>query len=1030
MRNKGAIITVSVLLTVICLYYLSFTFMTKRVESKADKYAAAQYESMNIKVEESEKIHIVDSITKRYLDSMSNQVVYTLFKKYTYMDCKEREMNLGLDLKGGMNITLEISAQDVIKALSNNQSDSTLIKAIKLANEETIEQTGKNYIEVFGNAYTTVSTPNSPSLAALFITTSNQEAITIKSTNPEVIAYISNQYDAAINNAFDVLRKRIDHFGVVQPNIQRDVAVKGVFHIELPGIKDPERVEDLLRQAAVLEFWETYNAEEIYDRLSEANILIAEVKEAEQKEIDRKAGKITETEANIVTNEVIADEVIADDVIAAEIIEDGIIEDTNTTENTVEAKTDIEANAKSGLSLFERLRPQVGNVSIYGPIVGYAKEGDMASIMADLSRESVKRLFPSDLVFAWGFKPSDNAPGYYELIALKKSKDGRAVLNGDVITDAKQEFGQNQAIPQVTMTMNGSGSTEWARITRAIADKYAGSQTKGSIAIVLDGYAYSWPTVSEEITGGRSMISGNFTLDEATDLANVLKSGKMPAPANILSKEIVGPSLGHKAIDSGLNSFVIAFILVLIYMMFYYGKAGVVADIALVTNLFLIFGVLASLGAVLTLPGIAGIVLTIGMSVDANVLIYERIREEMRAGKAIKTAVTDGYKNAYSAIIDSNVTTLLIGIILLNFGVGPVKGFATTLIIGILSSLFTAIFITRIVISTILAKDKKMTFGNKLTLNAFQNLNINFITKRKIAYVVSGILILVSLTSLFTRGLNPGIDFTGGRNYIVSFDQAVVPSEIGDQLEGIYGDRPLVKTFGGSNQVKISTNYKINDNFADNEADSLLYVGLKPMLGDDVSLDDFFTDYRQTSQKVGPTVADDIKSKSIIAITLGLIVMFLYILLRFRKWQYSLGALISLIHDVIIVLGIYSLLFSIMPFNMELDQAFIAAILTVVGYSINDTVVVFDRLREYLGLYKKRGTEDVMNSAINSTISRTINTSLSTFVVLLAIFIFGGEVIRGFTFALLIGVIIGTYSSIFVATPLAYDFMKKKKTVK
>lgn len=1040
MRNKGAIITVSVLLTMICLYYLSFTFITKRVENKADKYAAAQFESMNLKVEGSEKIHIVDSITKRYLDSMSNQVVYTLFKKYTYMDCKEREMNLGLDLKGGMNITLEISAQDVIKALSNNQSDSTLLKAIKLANAETTEQTGKNYIEVFGNSFKTVSTPNSPSLAALFITTSNQENITIKSSNEEVIAYISDQYDAAINNAFDVLRKRIDHFGVVQPNIQRDVAVRGVFHIELPGIKDPERVEDLLRQAAVLEFWETYNAEEIYDKLSEANILIAELKDAEQKEIDRKAGKSVVQEEKTVADEVIADEVIADEVIADEviaddqIIDDEIIEDADATEKAAASKIDTvataEANALSGLSLFERLRPQVGNVSIYGPIVGYAKEGDMASIMADLNRESVKRLFPSDLVFAWGFKPSDNAPGYYELIALKKSKDGRAVLSGDVITDAKQEFGQNQAVPEVTMTMNGSGSTEWARITRAIADKYAGSQTKGSIAIVLDGYAYSWPTVSEEITGGRSKISGNFTLDEATDLANVLKSGKMPAPANILSKEIVGPSLGNKAIDDGLNSFVIAFILVLLYMVFYYGRAGLVADIALITNLFLIFGVLASLGAVLTLPGIAGIVLTIGMSVDANVLIYERIREEMRAGKTIKSAVTDGYKNAYSAIIDSNVTTLLIGIILLNFGVGPVKGFATTLIIGILSSLFTAIFITRIVISTILTKEKKMTFGNKFTLNAFQNLNIDFINKRKVSYVISSIIIVISLVSLFTRGLNPGIDFTGGRNYIVAFDKAVVPNEIGDELEKIYGDRPLVKTFGGANQVKISTNYKIDDNSADNEADSLLYIGLKPMLGDDVSMAKFFTDYRQTSQIVGPTVADDIKSKSVIAITLALIIMFLYILLRFRKWQYSLSALFALIHDVIIVLGIYSLLFSIMPFNMELDQAFIAAILTVVGYSINDTVVIFDRLREFLGLYKKRGTKDVMNSAVNATISRTINTSLSTFVVILAIFIFGGEVIRGFTFALLIGVIIGTYSSIFIATPLAYDFIKKRKATK
>ncbi len=1026
MRNKGAIITVSVLLTVICLYYLSFTFVSRRTESKAEDYAEAKFEAMNLEVDEYEKIHIVDSLTKRYLDSMSNQVVYTLFKKYTYMECKERELNLGLDLKGGMNITLEISAQDVILALANNQSDTTLLKAIGEANDQVQSQTGQNYIEVFGNSYNSVKKPNSPTLASLFITTSNQESITIKSSDEEVLAYISEQYDAAIENAFDVLRKRIDHFGVVQPNIQKDVAVRGVFHIELPGIKDPERVEDLLRQAAVLEFWETYNAEEVYDKLSEANVLIAEIKTNEQKSRERKAI----TEEPVVTDEIVADEVIADEVIADEvvddeiiddeIIDDEIIEDDAAVAETTEEDINNSVTSKSGLSLFERLRPQINNYQIYGPVVGFAKEGDMESIMADLNRESVKRLFPSDLVFVWSFKPLPEAQGYYQLIALKKSKDGGSVLGGDVITNAKQEFGQNQATAEVTMTMNGAGATEWSRITR--------ENTGRSIAIVLDGYVYSFPNVSGEITGGRSSITGDFSLEEATDLANVLKSGKMPAPANILSKEIVGPSLGQKAIDSGMNSFIIAFILILIYMIFYYGRAGIVADIALVTNLFLIFGVLASLGAVLTLPGIAGIVLTIGMSVDANVLIYERIREEMRAGKALKSAVADGYKNAYSAIIDSNLTTLLIGIILLNFGVGPVQGFATTLIIGILSSLFTAIFITRIIFSTALAKEWKVTFGNKMTINAFTKLKVKFLEKRKIFYVVSGSMIIVSLISLFTLGLNPGIDFTGGRNYIVEFKEGVSPTEIADQLEGVYGDRPMVKTFGSENQVKISTNFKIDDNDADNEADSLLYAGLKPTLGEDVTMEEFFSDYRQNAQKVGPTVADDIKSKSVIAILLGLVVMFLYILIRFRKWQYSLGALAALVHDVTIVLGIYSLFFSIMPFNMELDQAFIAAILTVVGYSINDTVVVFDRLREYLGLYKKRETGEVMNSAINSTVSRTINTSLSTFVVLLAIFIFGGEVIRGFTFALLVGVIVGTYSSIFIATPIAFDFMKKNKT--
>lgn len=999
MRNKGAIILVAVLFVLISLYYLSFTFVVNRIENKADKYAMKQFEAMDLKVDEYEKIHILDSLSKKYLDSLSNEVVFTLFKKYTYMDCKERELNLGLDLKGGMNISIEISAEDVILALANNQSDSTLLKALDDASKQTKEQTGQNFIEVFGQSYNKVKKANSPNLASLFITTSNQDRITVKSTDEDVLKYISEEYDAALESAFDVLRKRIDHFGVVQPNIQKDVAVKGVFHIELPGIKDPERVEVLLKQAAVLEFWETYNADEIYDKLSEANVLIADIRNEEK----------TITKKPVVSD---IEEVIYDD--------DEVIAETDSviTETQEEIEDTTPMVATSG-SLFERLVNQVGNYQIYGPVVGFAKESDMESIMSDLNRPSIKRLFPDNLVFAWSFKPLKDMPGYYQLIALKKSKEGGAVLGGDVITNAQQEFGQNRATAEVSMAMNGPGSTEWARITRENIGR--------SIAIVLDGYVYSFPNVNDEIKGGRSSITGDFTLDEATDLANVLKSGKMPAPASILSKEIVGPSLGQKAIDSGLNSFMIAFVLVLIYMIFYYGRAGIVADIALIVNLFLIFGVLASLGAVLTLPGIAGIVLTIGMSVDANVLIYERIREELRTGKMIKTAIADGYKNAYSAIIDSNVTTLLIGIILLNFGVGPVQGFATTLIIGILSSLFTAIFITRLAFTFLLDRDKKITLGNKLTINAFQNLSIKFIDKRKTFYIVSAILIVISLGSLFTRGLNQGIDFTGGRNYIVAFEQAVSPEEVAIALEDVYGERPIVKTFGVSNQVKITTKFEINNKDADNLADSLLYVGLQKFLPENTTLDEFFTDFRQESQKVGPTVADDIKSKSIVAILLGLVVMFLYILIRFRKWQYSLGALVALIHDVLIVMGIFSLFYTIMPFNMEIDQAFIAAILTVVGYSINDTVVVFDRIREYLKLFPKRGTKPVLDEAVNSTISRTINTSLSTLVVLIAIFIFGGEVIRGFIFALLIGIIIGTYSSIFIATPIAYDCMKKKK---
>lgn len=1014
MRNKGTIIFLTVLLILISLYYLSFTFVVKRVESRAEKFAESRFNQMNLKVDEFEKIRIIDSLRNRYLDSMSNQVVFNLIKKYTFMECKEREMNLGLDLKGGMNISLEISAEEIILALANNPLDSTLNAALLEARNISKTQTGHNYIVAFGEAYNKVKNPKSPTLAALFITTSNQDKINIKSTDKEVLKYLDEQYEAAINNAFDVLRKRIDHFGVVQPNIQRDVAVKGVFHIELPGIKDPERVEDLLRQAAVLEFWETYNAEEIYDKLSEANVIIANIRDAE------KAALIKEkkNENNVSLKDKMEnknnEDVLKDESSIEELKSDTLVDKNNSSVDTSKQIT-------SSSALFERLRPQVNEYQIYGPVVGFVKESDMASVMADLNREPVKRLFPKDLVFAWSFKPLPKAPGYYQLIALKRSKDGGAVLGGDVITSAQQEFGQNRATAEVTMTMNGAGATEWARITRENIGR--------SIAIVLDGYVYSFPTVNDEIKGGRSSITGNFTLNEATDLANVLKSGKMPAPARILSKEIVGPSLGQKAIDSGLNSFIIAFIIVLIYMILYYGRAGWIANIALLMNLFLIIGVLASLGAVLTLPGIAGIVLTIGMSVDANVIIYERVREELRTGKNLKAAISDGYKNAYSAILDANITTLIIGIILVNFGVGPVKGFATTLIIGILSSLFTAIFITRIVMTYLLDREKNISFGNKFTFNAFTKINIKLIENRKIAYVISGTLILISILSLLIRGLNPGIDFAGGRNYVVAFKQTVPTDKIAQSLEKVYGERPMVKVFGASNQVKISTKFKINEPNADNLADSLLYVGLKEYLPENTTIEEFYADYRINSQKVGPTVAKDITSKSIVAIIIALILMFLYILVRFRKWQYSLGAIAALAHDTIFVLGVFSLFYSIMPFNMEIDQAFIAAILTVVGYSINDTVIIFDRIREYFGLYKNRTEKDIMNDAMNSTFGRTINTSMTTLVVLFAIFIFGGEVIRGFTFALLIGIFVGTYSSIFVASPIAYDLMKKKKTI-
>lgn len=1006
MRNRGAIILLSVLLALISLYYLSFTFVVNKVEGDAEEYAQAYVDNGNYSnLTDADRNVLIDKQKKAYLDSVDNQVVYRLLKKYTYKDCKERELNLGLDLKGGMNISLEISAEDVLLSLARDNNDPALLAAIEQAGKQTSEQTGTNFIESFGKAYKEMQMPDKPAMAYLFATSQNQDKIQITSTDEEVIDYLTKEYDAAIGNAYDVINKRIDQFGVVQPNIQKDVAVKGVFHIELPGIKDPERVEKLLKQAAVLEFWETYNYNEIRESFINADQALIAIKKAE-------ASRGTKEE-----------EVVADTTAVAENAE-AASENVEAADSTKAEETVAETEGDSEYSIFNRLIPQAGNRSVGGPVVGFAKKTDMESIMDDLNRKEIKSLFKKDLSFAWGFKELKEAPGYYELYALKASKDGKAALNGEVVTDARQEFGQTSATAEVTMAMNNSGSTQWARITKENINR--------AIAIVLDGAVYSAPNVNDEIKGGRSQITGNFTLEEATDLANVLKAGKMTAPAVILSKEVVGPSLGQKAIDSGMYSFIIAFILVLIYMIFYYNKAGLVADVALICNLFLIFGVMASLGAVLTLPGIAGMVLTIGMSVDANVLIYERIREEIRSGKMIKSAVADGYKNAYSAILDSNITTILIGIVLAYFGVGPVRGFATTLIIGILTSLFTAIFITRIIFTKMLDKDRKITVGNKITNNAFTNLHIDFLKGSKIAFIISGTLIVVGIISLCTLGLKQGIDFTGGRNYVVKFENNVEPEQIAVALEGVYGDRPVVKTFGDANQVKITTQYKIDqikDKAVGEEADNLLYTGLKngKFLPEGVDERTFFEDYRQTSQVVGPTVADDIKTKSSVAILLGLVVMFLYILLRFRKWQYSLGATIALIHDVLITLGLFSLLYAVMPFNMEIDQAFIAAILTIVGYSINDTVVIFDRIREYTGLYPNRDRKAIINSAVNSTVGRTINTSMTTLVVLLAIFIFGGESIRGFCFALLIGVIVGTYSSIFIASPMAYLFGVGKK---
>jgi SecD/SecF fusion protein len=893
---------------------------------------------------------------------------------------------------------LEVSVKDIVNSLSNYSRDTTFVKALRLA-EQNQKNSTDDFITLFAEAWETVD-PNGK-MAAVFSTIELKDKIDYNSSNADVISVLREESNGAIDNAFNVLRSRIDRFGVTNPNIQQ-LETAGRILVELPGVNDQERVRKLLQGTANLEFWETYKNSEIYGILAQANEVIREQKAAEEAlTATEEPAKKEEVKAETEGNELLAE-----------------------LENKAEEgdSTDIAGqNMEKNFPLFAVLNPNAYQGQLGGgSVIGRAHYRDTAKVGHYLRNAKVKALFPRDMRTMWGVKAIDDAETIFELHAIKvTSRDGRAPLDGSVVTNARQEFGESQASAEVTMVMNAEGAKTWAKLTKANVGR--------AIAIVLDGYVYSAPNVGGEIAGGRSSISGSFTVEEAKDLANVLKSGKLPAPAHIIEEEIVGPSLGQEAIDSGFKSFMIAFLVVLLYMIFYYSRrGGLVADIALLANMFFMIGVLASFGAVLTLPGIAGIVLTIGMSVDANVLIYERIREELMSGKGVAVAIRDGYKNAYSAIIDANITTFITAFILFIFGTGPIKGFATTLLIGIFTSLFTAIFITRLIFELGLARNWKISFSTKLTEGFFKNTDIKFIAKRKIYYVISGIVIVIGIASLFTRGLNQGVDFTGGRTYVVRYAEAVNTVKLQADLAAVYGSTPEVKVFGDANQVKITTKYRINDDGEDVDADveTKLYEGSKKLLGNGVTKADFMDNYRQSSQKVGPTIADDIKTAAFWAILVALAAIFGYIAFRFRNFRFGLGAIAALVHDVLIVLGIFSIGYSFLPFSLEIDQAFIAAILTVVGYSINDTVVVFDRIREYLGLYPKRDRTEIMNKALNSTLSRTFSTSLSTFVVLLTIFIFGGEVIRGFVFALMVGVVVGTYSSLFIATPVVFDSVR------
>jgi SecD/SecF fusion protein len=986
MQNKAAIVILAIALGLVSIYQLSFTGATYKVKKDARDFAKGDL------VKET---NYIDSISTLPKEKWS-------FLGYTFKECQRKELNLGLDLKGGMNVIMEVSVEDILKALSNYNPDKNFNSALALAKQRE-KQSQSDYLTLFGRAYQEID-PNAR-LAAIFGTVELKDKINFNSTNEDVLKVLDGQVTTAITNAFNILRTRIDRYGVIQPNITQ-LSTKGRILIELPGAKNPKRIRELLQGTANLEFWETYENKEIIGYLSQAN--------SQLKEIQSNTKKTTDSVK--ITSKTIASK---DTTKKTESLLDIIQKDTS---KVTESKNIEQFTTQN--PLFGILRPNVDRQGqpAEGALIGLASFRDTGTVNTYLKMNQIRSLFPRDVKFLWGQNPYeyDASKTLYPLYAIKiTTRDGRPPLNGDVITSARPSSGIVTSDIKVDMSMNSEGAKAWARITKDNIGR--------CIAIVLDGYVRSNPPrVATEITGGNSEITGHFTLEEATDLSNILLSGKLPAPAHIVSDTVIGPTLGKEAINSGFVSFLIAFLLVLGFMVFYYSRsAGVIADIALFANVFLIFGVLASLNAVLSLPGIAGIVLTMGMDVDANILIFERTREELRAGKGIKLALSDGYRRAYPAIIDSKMTTLLTGIVLYVFGTGPIKGFATTLVIGILTSVFCSIFLTRLIYEALLKKNVNLHFSIKITANVFKNTHINFIGMRKYFYIISGIIILSGIVSLFVRGLNPGIDFTGGRTFVVRFDKPVITEDIAARLTVPFGELPQVVTYGSENQVKITTKYKINETGAEDEVDTKLYDGLKGMIGGNISREDFLNTYRKSSETVGPVVAADIKINAFYAVGISLVLIFLYIFMRWRRWQYGFGAVASLFHDVLLVLGVYSLLWGFMPFSMEIDQAFIAALLTVIGFSVNDTVIVFDRVREFLPLYRKRPFKEVLNMALNATLSRTINTTLTVMLTIFAMFFFGGAVIRGFMFALMIGIGTGVYSSVFVATALMYDTSPK-----
>lgn len=1004
MQSKGAIRFVAICLILACLWQLSFTLVTsictKKANAAADKAVAEMQKSAAFaEIPDVDKAYYLDSIRKiearRYTDSISTEKIYF---GYTFKSVQNQEINLGLDLKGGMNVMLQVQLEDLVKALAGNNSSPEFQKAVALAKERSVNSK-LDFISLFAEAWKEVG--GGQRLAQIFGTYEMRDRIKPESTDEQVISVIRAESESAVANSFNVLRNRIDRFGVTQPSIQK-LGNTGRILVELPGVKEPERVRKLLQGTASLEFWTTFASQEIAPYLEEANAMLAQTLDTEEEAAPAESAE-------------------SDDLVAQEIKAQGGEADN----------ADAEAYKKAN-PLFAVLSPSQFRDNA---CIGLAAAADTALINQYLHMPEVAALFPAEFRPMWSVKPTSyiKNSNIYELVAIKaSSRDGKAPLDGGVVTNARVEYDNRRGgEPGVSMTMNAEGANIWARLTK----ENIGRQ----VAIVLDGTVYSYPTVQTEITGGSSSITGNFTIEEATDLANVLNSGKLPAPATIVQEQVVGPSLGAASIHAGLVSFIIAFCLVLLYMVLFYKGAGLVADIALLTNVVLLFGTLSAFGAVLTLPGIAGLVLTMGMAVDANVIIYERIKEELKAGKGLGKAIHDGYANAYSAIIDGQVTTLLTGLVLFFFGSGPIKGFATTLIIGIITSVLTSIFITRLIFDDRVNAGKGVTFETKFTRNFLKNTKINFLSGKKWSYAISGALIVIAIASMCFKGFTFGVDFTGGRTYVVRFDKPVTAEDVRQATNKVFeaaaakddnvsGASVEVKQFGGDSQMKITTSYKFEDESSavDTEIEGMLYESLKGFYADDLTLSEFTSTLDNpngiiSSDKVGASIANDIKRNALISIVLALLVIFGYIAVRFKGWTWGLGGVVSLAHTSVIVIGFFSLFSGILPFNLDVDQTFIAAILTIIGYAINDNVVIFDRIRENLGLHPNEDFRETVNKSLNATLTRTVNTSVSTLLPMLAIAIFGGESIRGLSVALCLGICIGTYASIMIGTPIMYD---------